>query len=282
MNDLEFLRKLATMKVLIVDDQRNMVKTIENMLTSICAFRRKSQSVLRANDGEEALSIIMSQPDKMDEHIELLLLDWNMPRVPGVEVVRAIRNSDKKHIRDLPIIMITGEALARDVNNALYEGVDNYLLKPFLLDDLRTRMNPILRHYWSGQKLRRAKNRRHEPRYFTDRLKMKAVMEFMNGDEKTCDVVSISKHGARVELDTPKKFEIKALRFAARGLTGGFDNRVECVGLVPEFEGEPPPRVQLSLWFKFGFPSPETGDKWSEWVDDAQKRELEYRGALIT
>lgn len=280
LNDLEFLRKLAAMKVLIVDDQKNMVKTIENMLVSICAFKRKSSSVFRAYDGDQALSLIMNQPDALSGHIDLVLLDWNMPKVPGIEVVRAIRNSPKPFIKDLPVIMITGESLARDVNNALYEGVDNYLLKPFVADDMRTRMNPLLRHYWGGQKMRRAKNRRHENRYFADRVKMKVLVEFMNGEERTAVPITISRHGARVEMDTPKKFEVHGLRFETWGKPGAFENRVDCVGFVPDLEGNPP-RIGLSLWFKFGFPDGELEKRWSAWVEGARRAELEYRGVLV-
>ncbi|MBI5179224.1 MAG: response regulator, partial [Nitrospinae bacterium] len=141
--DLEFLRKLSTMRVLIVDDQKNMIKTIENMLSSICSFKRKGESVMRANDGREALDILIERRS----HVDLVLLDWNMPQLPGIEVIRTIRTSEFSSVKDLPVIMITGESRLADVNDALYAGVDNYLLKPFVLDDMRTRMNPLLRHH---------------------------------------------------------------------------------------------------------------------------------------
>ncbi len=280
LNDLEFLRKLATMKVLVVDDQKNMVKTIENMLVSICAFRRKTNSVFRAYDGDQALSIIMNQPDALPEHIDLVLLDWNMPKLPGIEVVRAIRQSPKPFINDVPVIMITGESRARDVNNALYEGVDNYLLKPFVTDDMRLRMNPLLRHHWDGQKMRRAINRRHENRYFADLAKMKVLIEFMSGEEQIATPITISMHGTRVEMDTPKKFEVKGMRFDTWGTTGKYDNYLDCVGLVPDLEGNQP-RIGLSLWLKFGFPNEELEKRWSAWVEESRRAELEYRGVIV-
>lgn len=280
LSDLEFLRKLAAMKVLIVDDQKNMVKTIENMLVSICAFRRKTNSVFRAFDGDQALSIIMSQPDALAEHIDLVLLDWNMPKLPGIEVVRAIRNSPKPFINDVPVIMITGESLARDVNNALYEGVDNYLLKPFVADDMRTRMNPLLRHHWAGHQMHRAKNRRHENRYFADRVKMKVMVEFMSGEEQVATPITISMHGTRVEIPTPKKFEVKGLRFETWGGNGGFENHLDCVGLVPDLEGNPA-HIGLSLWLKYGFPNEDLEKRWTAWVEESRRAELEYRGVLV-
>jgi len=283
MNDLEFLRNLATMKVLIADDQRNMVTTIENMLGSICAFKRKSYSVLRASNGQEALDILLSQPAGVKEHIDLLLLDWNMPKVPGIEVMRTIRNSGLAHVKDIPVIMVTGESDAKDVRNALFEGVDNYLLKPFLLDDLRIRMNPLLRSYWDGAKLRRAKNRRGDVRYPAERLKMKVEMEFADGTKSAAGVVDVSMFGFRAQLAAGKKpanLEVKTLRFPTLGMTGECENTVQSVVSLAETKAETGP-VHIAIWFKMGFDNPDVQERWHHWANEARKKEKEYRSQLV-
>lgn len=274
--DLEFLRKLSTMRVLIVDDQKNMIKTIENMLSSICSFKRKGESVMRANDGREALDILIERRS----HVDLVLLDWNMPQLPGIEVIRTIRTSEFSSVKDLPVIMITGESRLADVNDALYAGVDNYLLKPFVLDDMRTRMNPLLRHHWSGFKMKRASNRRIETRYPGDSLHMKVEVEFLDGARKTADVINISEHGLRVELDRPESFEVKSVAFANHGQTGEMGNRNNCVSFMPKVEGNPK-RVQMSFWFKFGFETEGLKTRWMQWVDTAKEKYLGLRGQQI-
>jgi two-component system chemotaxis response regulator CheY len=278
--DLEFLRSLSMMKVLIADDQKNMVKTIENMLTSICSFKRKSDSILRANDGQEALDILLNQPPKLPHHVDLVLLDWNMPNLPGIEVIRAIRTSEFSFVKDVPVIMITGESRLDDVNEALYAGVDNYLLKPFVLDDMRTRMNPIIRQYWSGIRMKRASNRRNEVRYPADALRMKMQVEFLDGTKKTADVINISDSGARLELDKPEKFEVRSVAFANFGETGEFGNRNNCVSFMPKVEGNPK-RIQLSVWFKFGFETEGIKARWNQWVEAAREKYVGYRGQQI-
>ncbi len=280
MNDLEFIRRLAAMKVLIVDDQRNMVKTIENMVASICAFRRKSESVLRAYDGKEALSLLLNQPRHLPRHIDLVLLDWNMPRTPGIEVVRGLRSSPDAHIKNVPVIMITGESKARDVNNALYEGVDNYLLKPFLLDDLRRRMNPLLRHYWAGLSMRRARNRRSEPRYFAGVLKMRVAVEFMDGVIADAEVITLSQHGLRVRMNVRETHAVSRLHFRGPDEAGGPARAMECVGFMPDggaINGE----IELSIWLKYGFHDPGDEAQWRGWVEASRLKELEYRNAFI-
>lgn len=278
--DLEFLRKLTVMKVLIVDDKRNMVKTIENMLNFICSFKRKSESVFRANDGKEALNILMGQPPKQKSHIDMVLLDWNMPKLPGIEVIRTIRTSELSFVKDIPVIMITGESRMNDVNDAMFAGVDNYLLKPFVLEDLRRRMNPILRQYWSGFKMRRAADRRSETRYPAEVLRMKVEVAILNGSVRIADVINISEHGVRLEMDTPERFEIKSVAFQIYDKSGGFENRNNCVSLMPDIKGTPK-RIQISVWFKFGFEDVGIHENWLKWLNAVKGKYIDFRSQQV-
>jgi len=280
MDDLQFLRKLAEMKVLIVDDQRNMVKTLENMLISICAFKRKSESIFRAHDGGEAIKIMLRQPPKMKTYIDLVLLDWNMPRVPGIEVIRAIRGSSHSYISNVPVIMITGEAHRKDVNHAIHEGVDNYMLKPFVVKDLRERMNPLLRAYWSHQPLKRFVNRRKEIRYDVERLRMKMEVEFVDGSKRLANVLTISDHGARIEVDDPAGLKIKSVSFCEHDTVDGYIHKITPVTFSPD-EVAGTDRVRVSMSFSKGFDSPETEKQWKTLVEFAKKKDMEFRSQQL-
>jgi tetratricopeptide (TPR) repeat protein len=119
------------MKVLIADDSTNMLRTLANMLRSI-GF----ENIVRADDGDTALIKLRS------EKIDLLLTDWNMPRITGIELLRAIRDDDT--MKHLPVLMITGEVDKQTVAEAGEVNVDGYLLKPFTLEDLKTKISEIL------------------------------------------------------------------------------------------------------------------------------------------
>ncbi len=279
-NDLEFIRKLSTFKVLIVDDHRNMVKTLENMLISICAFKHNSRSVFKAYDGKEAINILTTQPEDQSGYIDLVLLDWNMPITPGIDVVRAVRNSGKAFLNKTPIIMITGESRAKDVSNAIYEGVDNYLLKPFLVDDLRKRMNPLLKQIWSGSKLKRAQNRRSEVRYDTEALKMEVEVEFYNDSRKKTNVVNISEHGLKIYLEMEALNEIKSVYFPAIDDSGRFANKADVVAFLPDEHGQTESRYAY-LAFRLGFENKEIQSEWAKWTEAARKKVEDYRGQTL-
>ncbi|MBI3793837.1 MAG: response regulator [Nitrospinae bacterium] len=277
-SDLVFLRKLSTMKVLIVDDQKNMVKTIENMLVGVCLFKKKSESIFRADDGGDALEILNGQPPRLPHKIDLVLLDWNMPTMPGIEVIKAIRTSKFGFVRDVPVIMITGEANIGDVNEAIFSGVDNYLLKPFLTDDLRKRMNPLIRRHWSMIKIARKKSRRSVERYPAgSAVKMTVELEFANGERKNAEVLDISPLGVRVECHNPLALEVRSLRFPSYGRGKESVNRCDCI-VVQREESKDAPENHISIrlinW-------PEDGvaeNLWLEWLATAKGKYLSYRG----
>lgn len=107
------------MKVLVVDDSR----IIRNVVKNILADRKISaDSVLEAADGQEALNILLGNK------IDLLLVDWNMPRLNGLELIIALRGMEK--YKQLPIIMITSEAARYNVVEAIKAGVSDYVVKP--------------------------------------------------------------------------------------------------------------------------------------------------------
>jgi two-component system chemotaxis response regulator CheY len=107
------------MKILVVDDSRIMRNIIKNTLQYL---HQPDDEYLEAADGAEALEILLRN------QVDLLLLDWNMPRLNGLDLVKKLRNMEK--FASLPIIMITSEAAKYNVIEAIKEGVNDYLVKP--------------------------------------------------------------------------------------------------------------------------------------------------------
>ncbi len=109
---------ILDLNILIVDDKPNMRKTIKNLLRKV-GFTNFQE----AEDGDTALARIRNS------RVDLVLLDWNMPRLPGIEVLREIRADER--CNDLMVLMITGEEREDTVAEAIEDEVDEYLTKPF-------------------------------------------------------------------------------------------------------------------------------------------------------
>ena len=122
------------MNILVVDDSRIMRNIVKNSLTSSKRFAEVN--FFDAGDGIEAQAIL----DK--NQIELLLLDWNMPRLNGLDLVKKLR-ADTKYDR-LPIIMVTSEAAKYNVIEAVKAGVNDYLIKPVNERNLMEKIDRVL------------------------------------------------------------------------------------------------------------------------------------------
>ena len=117
------------MKILLVDDSRTIRSIQKNTLATM-----GHTDVLEAADGVEALSVLGAQrPD-------LVLVDWNMPKMDGITLVRRIREHDKT----LPLIMVTTEAEKARVMEALKAGVSNYVVKPVTAETLSEKIDQTM------------------------------------------------------------------------------------------------------------------------------------------
>jgi two-component system KDP operon response regulator KdpE len=114
--------------VLIVDDEPQIRRVLRTTLTS------HGYAVMEARTGDEALDLIRS------EHVDLILLDVNMPGRSGLDTCRDIRGSG-----DVPIIMLTVRNTERDKVQALDAGADDYVVKPFGSEELMARIRAALR-----------------------------------------------------------------------------------------------------------------------------------------
>ena len=111
---------MGDIKILIVDDSRIMQNILKNSFDEKEAWGKTE--LLTASNGEEALKVM----DKIT--VDVLLLDWNMPKLDGLSVLKKIRQTDK--YEKLPVIMITSEAAKYNVIEALKAGVSDYIIKP--------------------------------------------------------------------------------------------------------------------------------------------------------
>ncbi|MBN1418311.1 MAG: response regulator [Planctomycetes bacterium] len=119
------------MRVLIVDDSTVMRRMIKQVVQA-----GGWQEIDEAPDGKEALNFLQ-------EHVvDLILTDWNMPNVTGLQLVEAIRSDPR--LQTVPIIMITTEAQKPHVVAALKAGVNNYVVKPFEAEALLAKIQDTL------------------------------------------------------------------------------------------------------------------------------------------
>lgn len=119
------------MKVLVVDDSGTMRRIIIRALEKCGSFQ-----CIEAADGKEALEQLKK------EGADLIVTDWNMPNLSGVDFAQAVR---LEMGLKTPILMVTTNATHGDVVEALKCGVNNYLVKPFTPEALKEKVDAILK-----------------------------------------------------------------------------------------------------------------------------------------
>jgi two-component system chemotaxis response regulator CheY len=117
------------MKIMLVDDSRTIRNIQKNVLAQL-----GYTDIMEASDGVEALKQIA------DTKPDMMLIDWNMPNMDGITLVRKIRETDKK----TPLLMVTTEAEKSRVITAIKAGVNNYVVKPFTAETLSEKINATL------------------------------------------------------------------------------------------------------------------------------------------
>lgn len=119
------------MNVLVVDDYKSMVRIVRGLLNQL-GFHNVDEAL----DGPSALALIKSKS------YGLVLSDWNMQPMSGLELLKAVRAEDRT--RALPFVMVTAEAKAENVVAARQAGVNNYVIKPFTLAVLKQKLSTVL------------------------------------------------------------------------------------------------------------------------------------------
>jgi CheY-like chemotaxis protein len=122
----------VTMTVLIIDDMPNMCKSIRGMLKVL----RYGKNFHFGNNGLEGWNILKENP------VDLMIVDWNMPIMSGVELLGRIR--EDRALRDLPVIMVTAEANRDIVAEAAESEIDAYILKPLTVKSLGDKIVKVI------------------------------------------------------------------------------------------------------------------------------------------
>ena len=122
------------MEILIAEDDEQIANSLRKN------FAEDGNPVMIAKDGEEAIHFLKSIS------FDVILLDWRMPKVSGIEVCHYIRESGSK----VPIILLTALSQVKNKVEALNLGADDYVTKPFSFDELAARINAVVRRYQSN------------------------------------------------------------------------------------------------------------------------------------
>ena len=121
------------MKILIVDDSSTMRRIIGNVVQQLGVAKDDFDE---AEDGVVAWKLFQE-----NDNYDVVLTDWNMPNMNGLELVKTIRTVDKK----IPIVMITTEGGKGEVITALKAGVNNYIVKPFSAEILKEKLDGLVK-----------------------------------------------------------------------------------------------------------------------------------------
>ncbi len=119
-----------SMKILIVDDFSTMRRIIKNLLREL-GF----SNTVEADDGDSALPLLKAGG------IDFLITDWNMPNMPGIELLKHVRADPAT--RELPVLMVTAEASREQIVQAAEAGVNGYVIKPFTAQTLEQKISKI-------------------------------------------------------------------------------------------------------------------------------------------
>jgi len=120
------------LKLLVVDDSSTMRRIIKNTLS-----RLNYNDVIEGEHGLEAWEYLDKNAD-----IDMLITDWNMPEMNGLELVKKVRADAR--FSDMPIIMVTTEGGKTEVITALKAGVNNYIVKPFTPQVLKEKLQAVI------------------------------------------------------------------------------------------------------------------------------------------
>ncbi len=119
------------MPILIVDDYKTMLRIIKNLLKQL-GF----DNVEEATDGTMALAKLK------EKKYDLVISDWNMEPMTGFELLKQVRADE--HLKATPFILVTAESKTENVIAAKQAGVNNYIVKPFNAETLKTKLVSVI------------------------------------------------------------------------------------------------------------------------------------------
>ena len=120
------------MKILLADDSSTMRRITIKILNELGL-----RNVFEAKDGSVALEVLRK------EKVDLIIADWNMPKMNGLELLKAVRG-DKK-LKEMPFIILSAEGMKDNLAEAAEAGVDGYITKPFSPENLGEKIKDIFK-----------------------------------------------------------------------------------------------------------------------------------------
>jgi two-component system, chemotaxis family, chemotaxis protein CheY len=118
------------MKILVVDDFATMRRIVKNILMQL-----GYKNIIEADDGTTALEILQGEP------MGLIISDWNMPKMTGLELLKSVRGDDA--MANTPFIMVTAEAQQDNIIMAVKAKVSQYIVKPFTAETLGEKIDKV-------------------------------------------------------------------------------------------------------------------------------------------
>lgn len=118
-------------KVLVVDDFLTARRIMKNILKQI-GF----SNIVEAENGEEALKVLKK------DGIDLVVSDWNMPVMDGLEMLKAIRADE--NLKAITVLMVTAEAQKDNIVDAISAGVSEYIVKPYTAKTIEEKLQKLL------------------------------------------------------------------------------------------------------------------------------------------
>ena len=125
---------MKTFTFLIVEDSESMRHFIKNILKEL-GFK----DLMIASDGIEAKKILEESLQPESTRIDLIFCDWMMPKMSGIEVLKEVRSNQA--LKDIPFVMITTKKDPESIRQAIQEGVNDYVVKPFTANTLIEKVN---------------------------------------------------------------------------------------------------------------------------------------------
>jgi two-component system chemotaxis response regulator CheY len=125
------MRVQPNLNFLVVDDFSTMRRIIKNLLHDL-----GYANVTEADDGNTALPLLK------EGNFDFLITDWNMPGMPGLELLKKVRADAR--LAKLPVLMLTAEAKREQIVEAAQAGVSGYVIKPFTAATLKEKIDKIL------------------------------------------------------------------------------------------------------------------------------------------
>lgn len=124
-------KRLEDIRILIIDDEREARSMLRNMLIELGVTQ-----VFESPDGRQGLEFMDSVP----EYVDMVICDWNMPKLSGIELLRQLRSV----CADIPFLMVTGRSDIESVIEAKKSGVTGYIAKPFSHKELRDKLGKVM------------------------------------------------------------------------------------------------------------------------------------------